>query len=362
MSTRCQPELPQHETGAVCLERVHREIRRAANSFLGITELLLESHLTLEQREYVEVLRSATDRLLSVTGRVMRMAGQEPEDAAVCVNFDLRETAEQMASLMTILGAGNGIQVISEVARTGGWPVTGDKRKFEQVVVSVTSALMKSGSPGKIRISVGRDEGENVICEITAPAGKSSIEDAADFASDLSIEVAEQEVRAGGGAFSVARTTEQTIVRCTMRLPDAWNDTNTAQEPELGKPARILLAEDSPDNQFVVRAYIKDHPYALETVYDGIAALDKAKRETYSLILMDIEMPGMSGIEAMKAIREWEANTGRRPTPIVALTAHSGEVAKELISDRGFTAYLAKPVRKQAVLSALQRYTITALS
>lgn len=361
MSTSCESGLPGQETAALCLERVHREIRRAANSFLGITELLLESHLTLDQREYVEVLRSTTDRLLSVTGRVVRIARQDTDNAPVSVEFDLRETAEQMATLMTILGAGNSIQVVSEVARTGAWPVTGDKKKLEQVVVNVTSTLMKSCTPGIIRIFIERAEGELVNCEITSPADKGSIEDTPDFPSDLSIEVAEQEVRAGGGTFSVVRSAESTIVKCTMRLPDAWNDTASAtQEREVAKRARVLLAEDSPDNQFLIRAYVKEHPYSLEAVYDGIAAVEKAKAETYALILMDIEMPGMSGIEAMRAIREWEAEVGRKPTPILALTAHSGEAAKELINEQGFTAYLAKPVRKHAVLSALERYVIAA--
>ena len=360
MSTRCEPDVKPPETTTVCLEQVHREIRRAANSFLGITELLLESQITLEQREYVEVLRSTTDRLLSVTGRVVRIARQDPEDAPLSVDFDLRETADQMASLMTILGATNGIRVVSQVAGSGAWHVTGDKKQFEQVMVNVTSTLMKVCSPGRIRVFLDRAEGENIACEITAPPTKKIAgDDSVDLQSDLSIEVAAREVRSSGGSFVMSRSSDSITISCTLHLPDTRQEVSPSMpEPAPGKQTRILLAEDSPDNQFVVRAYVKDHSYFLEAVDDGLIAVDKAKHETYSLILMDIEMPGMNGIEAMKAIREWEASTGRQPTPIVALTAHSGEVAKDLISEDGFTAYLAKPVRKQAVLSALERYAL----
>jgi CheY-like chemotaxis protein len=361
MSLGCEPQVERHENG--CMDRVNLEIRRAANSFLGITELLLESPLTLEQRDYVEVLRSATDRLLSVTGRVVRMTGRTSEEGAACAEFNLRETVVQTASLMAILGAADGVQVIPAVAGAGPWRVTGDKQQFEQILVSIVAPLMKSCSRSVIRIVVDRGEGDKIWCKITAPiaalAGKDT---AGDLVADLSMEVAETEVRSSGGTFSVSQTADHTVVACTIPLPDVYpNPTDVAPKGEATTPALcILLVEDSPENQFVIRAYVKGNRYSLDSVDNGIAAVQKAKRGIYSLILMDIEMPGMSGIEAMKAIRAWEVSTGRNRIPIIALTAHAEDAAKTLAAGDGFTAYLSKPVRKQTVLATLDRYAVPA--
>jgi CheY-like chemotaxis protein len=349
------------ENGFASIERLHREVRRAANSFLGITELLLDTSLTQEQRQYVEVLRSTTDRLLSVTGHVARIAENGSERLPAFVNFDLRDAVEQTAKLMDILGSQSGVGVITLIAGAGPWLVTGDKQQFEHILVSLIAALLKASAPGCILVLVDRGEHDDIELEIIAPPGAAgSFDESGDSQADLSIELASRAVRAMGGTFLVSARDSHAIVSYTLPLPDATGVRPAIPGPKhpqaVSATARVLLAEDSPDNQFTIRAYLKDQPYTLQIAEDGFAALDYAKSGTYAVILMDIEMPGLSGIEVMKAIREWELSTGRPPTPIIALTAHAENDDNSVFLNEGFNAYLTKPARKHTVLTALERY------
>jgi CheY-like chemotaxis protein len=343
------------------VERLNREIRRAANSFLGITEVLLDTDLTSEQRKYVEVLRSATDRLLSVGGRIVRVSGNDLEEAPCHVQFDLRSTVEQTAGLMCILGAEKGVQILTDIAGGDQWLVIGDRERLEEVLVSVLSTFIKSVSSSCIRVQVRRAQPGQISFDITTPLGiTAEAESSGDSQAELSIEVAAQTVKSMGGTLTISSTNQHTTGSCTIPLCDAVDEKAPGivqlMAVTRSHPARVLLAEDSPDNQFTIRAYLKNQPYSIDTVDTGIAALDQMKSGEYSIILMDIEMPGMSGIEATKAIRDWERSAGRQATPIIALTAHSNLEDMNKCLDQGFTAYLAKPVRKQMILETLQRY------
>jgi PAS domain S-box-containing protein len=121
------------------------------------------------------------------------------------------------------------------------------------------------------------------------------------------------------------------------------------------RPLRILLADDSRDNRLLVQAYFKKTPYILDEVEDGAAAVEKFRAGIYDLILMDIEMPIMDGYSATRAIRTIEKETGRRRTPIIALTASVLEEALKKALDAGCEAHVAKPVKRVTLLTAIHK-------
>jgi signal transduction histidine kinase/CheY-like chemotaxis protein len=133
----------------------------------------------------------------------------------------------------------------------------------------------------------------------------------------------------------------------------------TVQSPPavLPSPARalhILLVEDSPDNQFLIKSYLKQTPYQLEIAEHGSIAVDKFKSGHFDLILMDMQMPVMDGYEATKAIRAWEFEHDLPPTNIIALTALALKEENEKILEAGCNAHMTKPVKKQTLLEVLQ--------
>ena len=133
------------------------------------------------------------------------------------------------------------------------------------------------------------------------------------------------------------------------KMPDRPFGAALALHPSL----RILLAEDSPDNQTLILAYLKPVAQSIEIAENGSVAVEKYKTQRFDLVLMDVQMPVMDGYAATRAMREWEATQGRPPTPIIALTAHARQEDAENSRVAGCTAHLTKPIKKATLLSAL---------
>ena len=125
-------------------------------------------------------------------------------------------------------------------------------------------------------------------------------------------------------------------------------------------PLRLLLAEDSEDNRTIVQLYLKRVPCQLDTVEDGQSAVERVQTGAYDLVLMDVQMPVMDGIAATRAIRAWEQHHGLPPTPIVALTANAMENDVRDCLEAGCTGHVAKPVKKQVLLDAIERFATRA--
>ncbi|MGA3236963.1 MAG: response regulator [Bryobacteraceae bacterium] len=123
-----------------------------------------------------------------------------------------------------------------------------------------------------------------------------------------------------------------------------------------GGPYRILLCEDSQDNAFLMRAYLKDAPYLIEHAWDGQAGVNLFRTERFDVVLMDLQMPVLDGHAATLQMRKWEAACSQKATPILALTAHAFKDAEDLCRALGFTAFLTKPIRKAKLLAALAEH------
>ncbi|HPV83926.1 MAG: response regulator [Nitrospira sp.] len=121
----------------------------------------------------------------------------------------------------------------------------------------------------------------------------------------------------------------------------------------------ILLVDDMEDNRLLITLFMKGTTYRLDTAENGAVAVDKLQCGTYDLVLMDIQMPVMDGYQATLAIRAWEREQGRVPTPIIALTASALTEDVEKCQAAGFTAHLTKPIKKTTLLEAIPRYAVT---
>ncbi|MBU6428481.1 MAG: response regulator [Cyanobacteria bacterium REEB65] len=127
-----------------------------------------------------------------------------------------------------------------------------------------------------------------------------------------------------------------------------------AQPPR--RPLRILLAEDALGNQKIFRAFIGTATHTLEIAADGQIAIDLFMAADYDIVFMDVQMPEVDGYEATRRIRAWERETGRKSTPIVALTAHALKEDRDRCIDAGCDAYLSKPIKKDALWAAIDEF------
>lgn len=128
-----------------------------------------------------------------------------------------------------------------------------------------------------------------------------------------------------------------------------------AKEAEVtANPLSILLVDDNADNRLLIKAYVKKLPYTVEEAEDGQVAVDKFKQGKYDVVLMDIQMPVMDGHEATRAIREWERETGKPETRIIALTAHAIKEEIDKCLESGCNSHISKPVKKSTLIETLQ--------
>ncbi len=118
----------------------------------------------------------------------------------------------------------------------------------------------------------------------------------------------------------------------------------------------ILVADDSSDNQFLIQSYLKHGGYRLDFAETGRVAFEMFQGRRYDLVLMDIQMPVMDGHTATRMIRAWEQQSNRRPVPIIALSAHAFQEEVQKSLDAGCSDHLAKPIRKNILLNALQKW------
>ncbi len=131
---------------------------------------------------------------------------------------------------------------------------------------------------------------------------------------------------------------------------------NRPSEKAAPRALRVLLVEDSPDNQFLFRAFIKKTPWEMELAENGAIGVEKFQTGHYDLVIMDMQMPVMDGYTAMRTIRQWEREQGRAPTPIVALTANSLQEMAEKSLAAGCNAYVTKPISRDQFVSLIRQY------
>jgi len=157
------------------------------------------------------------------------------------------------------------------------------------------------------------------------------------------------------GSSSAADLTVTTGPATDSVAPVAWQlHDQPVASPPAAPAVRILLAEDSPANQVVARALLKETGYHIDTVNNGKQAVESLRNQTYDLVLMDISMPEMNGMQATAVIRELAGDKGR--IPIIAMTAHAIKGDREKFLAAGMNDYISKPIDKQLLFKVLEKW------
>ena len=128
-----------------------------------------------------------------------------------------------------------------------------------------------------------------------------------------------------------------------------------AEPKEVTEGMKVLVAEDNPINQTLVEILLSDLGHDVTLVSDGREAVQKVKAESWDLVLMDVQMPELDGLEATEQIRKWEASTSRQRVPIIALTAQALQGDRERCLQMGMDGYLSKPIDEDELERELER-------
>jgi len=356
------------------LANMSHEIRTPLNGVLAMAEVMALGDLAPLQRDRLDVIRRSGGLLLAVLNDVLDLSKIEAGKLTLFEDdFDVEVAVGQARDSFQVMAEAKGLTFDIEVsdAARGWW--RGDADRLRQIVGNLLSNAVKFTAQGSVSalVDVGANGGLRMVVRDTgvgiAPEKLPTLFEKFTQADNSATR------RFGGTGLGLAICRELTQMMggsINVESREGHGSTFTVELPlERGKPAslqvvdtgpaaddgdlRLLAAEDNPTNQQVLAAVLGSLGIEVHIVPDGKEAVEAWRSGSYDLILMDIQMPVMDGITAASTIREAEKKTGRRRTPIVALTANALTHQVEEYLAVGMDAHVAKPIEIAKLYDAI---------
>ena len=164
-------------------------------------------------------------------------------------------------------------------------------------------------------------------------------------------------VRKGDLRIAISSALSDKNVATSRKIESLPSESPPVQAEADERVVKILAADDSSDNRFLLTAFLKSFPCELTIVENGQEAFDAFKENRYDIVLMDMQMPVLDGFAATRLIREWETENNLTPTPVLALTAYALPEEIKHCTDAGCDSHISKPVRKKNLIKTIQDYT-----
>jgi signal transduction histidine kinase/AmiR/NasT family two-component response regulator len=361
------------------LANMSHEIRTPLNGVLAMAEVMSMSDLAPVQRERLDVIRQSGGLLLAVLNDVLDLSKIEAGKLALMVDdFDLEAMIAPTSESFAVIAEGKGLAFTVEAAPAARGVWRGDADRIRQIVGNLLSNAVKFTLQGEVsarfdvvpesgalRLTV-RDSGVGIAVEKQASLFEKFTQ--ADNSATrrfggtgLGLAICRELTQMMGGVISVESREGQGSV-FTVELPlergvlpaDLPAPSQTAEAAD-ESALHLLAAEDNPTNQQVLAAVMGSLGIEIDIVPNGKAAFEAWRDGAYDLILMDIQMPVMDGIDSARAIRAAERENGRFRTPIVALTANALSHQVEEYLAAGMDGHVAKPIEIAKLYEAISR-------
>ena len=368
------------------LSNMSHELRTPMNGVMGMVDMALRRATDPQQIDWLKKSKSSAQHLLAVINDILDISKIEADRLTLeTIRFKFGEVLDNLLSLLGHKAQEKQIKLLVDLdPEVPSMAFLGDPLRLGQILLNLAGNALKFTDHGSITVRARRldDSPEGVLLRIEVsdtgigitPEQKQRLFCAFEQAdgsmtrkyggTGLGLAITKRLVQLMGGEIGVESTPGQgSTFWFTVRLgkstdavlPAPTFTGKSADERLLNEYAgtRILLAEDEPINQEVSRGLLEDAGLVVDLAEDGQQAFDLAKQNSYALILMDMQMPHMNGVDATRAIR---ALPGYAQTPILAMTANAFDEDRQVCIDAGMIDHLGKPVDPDVLYETLLKW------
>lgn len=369
------------------LANMTHEIRTPMNGIIGMNSLLLSTKLDSRQRQWAEVVRDSADALLAILNDILDISKLEAGKVELeAVEFDLEELVQRIITLMSSPAQQKGLALSTSVDPAAKRVYSGDPNRLRQVLFNLINNAIKFTDHGHVTLRIEResaditgdllrfevsDTGIGIPTELRAKLFQKFTQADQSITrrfggTGLGLSISKQLVEMMDGAIDIRSepgkgSTFWFAVRLAGGRAKPLKLAAETVTPRVGAPTpaglakqRILVAEDNRVNQQIPVILLEREGYTVDVASNGAEVLSLLQEHDYDLILMDVQMPVMDGIEAAEQIRNMAG--GKSRIPIVALTAQAGEEAVETYRKAGMNDHIGKPFSATQLLVTVVRW------
>lgn len=363
------------------LANMSHEIRTPLNGIICMIEMTLLTELSQEQRENLKTAKTCANSLLTVINDILDFSKMEAGKLIIeNINFDIKAIIEEIIKVHSPRAIDKGLELNYAFSSTIPQYLVGDPSRLKQVLHNLVSNALKFTEEGEVWIKVKTVEllNEHIKLKFSVTdtgIGISKINMDKLFKSfsqvdgsftrrfggtGLGLAISKQLTEMMGGELwvkSEENVGSEFSFTLTFKIGEEIKEKHVqvSQISQCTKALKILLAEDDKLNQMVTIRILKEKGYLIDIANNGREAVEMYKNGQYDIVLMDIQMPEMDGIEAAKRIRTLEESKKR--VPIVALTAYALLGDRERFIEKGMDDYVAKPIKIDNLFYVIEKLT-----